>query len=82
MILKYRNVERETEDPAKIQELKRKGWYVVYDPAADVPEEEDDEIDYSKLTKSELVGIAEALGIEGVKKLKKADLIVALEERR
>lgn len=79
MLLKRFNVWREESDPAKIEELKRGGFVEVAPKSK--PEKKAEEGDVlERLTKAELVKLAEEQGIN-TKNLKKDDLIQALNGR-
>lgn len=73
MLLRLFNVEREVTDEAKIREMKRNGWYVVRDEKAEIKVV----VDFSSMSKADLVYEAKLRGID-TKQKTKAELIMAL----
>ncbi len=78
MILRKFNVEKSESDPGVIEALKKAGYVVIQNDVKEA--EEKPAVDYSSMSKRELVELALTSGIPGAKSLTKAELIEILED--
>ena len=79
MILKKFNIEKNVDDKVRIAELKAKGFVEVGGKKEAEPAPEKPIDDLKKLTKAELVEMAEDQGVENAKSMKKDELISVLQ---
>lgn len=75
MILQRENVQRVSEDPTEIEELKSHGYVEIF---AGKKESRPAAVDLDSMTYNELRKLAKAKGIAGAGSLKKAELIEVL----
>ena len=77
MILRRFNVERVTEDPAKIKALQAEGYVPVDGASSPQPQAEIQALD--KKSKADLVALAYEAGVDNAQALTKAELIEILK---
>lgn len=76
MILQYENVQRVSEDPTEIEELKSQGYVEYFEEAKE--SKPTDKVDFDSMAYNELKKYAKAKGIAGAGSLKKAELLEIL----
>lgn len=79
MILRRFNVERVTEDPAKIKALQAEGYVPVNGASSPQPQAEQEIQALDKKSKADLVALAYEAGVDNAQALTKAELIEILK---